>query len=62
MHGLEAYGYRDHAQRLRKTIIELCRNKGFHEYFEPFTGDGLGSNLFSWSAALLLDVLIEDGK
>jgi len=59
MHGLEAYGYKDHAQRLRKTIIELCRNKGFHEYFEPFTGDGLGSNLFSWSAALLLDVLSE---
>jgi hypothetical protein len=62
MHGLEAYGYKDHAQQLRKTIIELCRNKGFHEYFEPFTGDGLGSNLFSWSAALLLDLLMEDRK
>jgi hypothetical protein len=61
MHGLEAYGYQDHAQRLRRIIIELCRKKGFHEYFDPYTGDGLGSILFSWSAALLLDVLMEDG-
>ena len=43
MHGLEAYGYQDHAKRLRKTIIELCKNEGFHEYFDPFTGRGLGS-------------------
>ncbi|MBA3634798.1 MAG: glycoside hydrolase, partial [Rubrobacteraceae bacterium] len=62
MHGLEAYGYQDHAQRLRKTIIELCRDQGFHEYFDPLSGDGLGSILFSWSAALLLDVLLEVGE
>jgi mannosylglycerate hydrolase len=60
MHGLEAYGYQDHAERLRKAIVELCMKEGFHEYFDPFTGRGLGSNLFSWSAALLLDVLMED--
>jgi hypothetical protein len=60
MHGLEAYGYQDHAQRLRTTIIELCRDQGFHEYFDPLTGSGLGSTLFSWSAALLLDVLAEE--
>jgi len=41
MHGLEAYGYQDHAQRLRRTIIELCKNEGFHEYFDPLTGRGL---------------------
>ena len=59
MHGLEAYGYQDHGARLRKTIIELCEKEGFHEYFDPTTGGGLGSSLFSWSAALLLDVLSE---
>jgi hypothetical protein len=62
MQGLEAYGYQDHAKRLRKTIIELCKSEGFHEYFDPLTGRGLGSILFSWSAALLLDVLMEDGE
>jgi mannosylglycerate hydrolase len=63
MHGLDAYGYEEHAERLRRTIVELCRNGSFHEYFDPITGEGgLGSMLFSWSAALLLDVLMDDGR
>jgi hypothetical protein len=62
MKGLEAYGYEEHAERLRRTIIELCRREGFHEYFDPTSGEGLGSILFSWSAALLLDGLIDDGR
>ena len=60
MHGLEDYGYRKHADRLRRSIIELCREEGFHEYFDPMTGQGHGSDLFSWSAALLIDVLTEE--
>jgi hypothetical protein len=59
MHGLEDYGYREHADRLRRSIIELCRQEGFHEYFDPITGQGHGSDLFSWSAALLIDVLAD---
>jgi Trehalase len=62
MHGLEAYGYDEHAERLRRTIIDLCREEGFHEYFGPTSGEGLGSILFSWSAALLLDVLMDEGR
>jgi len=60
MHGLEDYGYREHANRLRRSIIELCREEGFHEYFNPITGQGHGSDLFSWSAALLIDVLADN--
>jgi len=60
MHGLKRHGYDEHAERLRKTIIELCRDQGFYEYFDPTTGQGHGSNLFSWSAALLLDVLMDE--
>jgi Trehalase len=62
MHGLGAYGFKDHAERLRRTIVDLCRREGFHEYFDPTSGDGLGSILFSWSAALLLNVLADDGR
>jgi Trehalase len=62
MHGLEAYGYKEPAERLRRTIVDLCQREGFHEYFDPTSGEGLGSILFSWSAALLLDVLAEDDK
>jgi glycogen debranching enzyme len=62
MHGLASNGYENHAKRLRGTIIDLCRKEGFHEYFAPATGEGLGSILFSWSAALFLDVLMDDGR
>lgn len=58
MRGLERYGYREHSSRLRTTIRELCERSGFYEYFDPATGQGHGSVLFSWSAALLIDTLL----
>ncbi|MBA2534123.1 MAG: glycoside hydrolase [Rubrobacter sp.] len=60
MHGLKDYGYHEYADRLRAGIVELCREAGFHEYFNPTTGQGHGSDLFSWSAALLIDVLMNE--
>jgi glycogen debranching enzyme len=60
MHGLKRYGFDEHAERLRQAIIELCQKGGFCEYFDPLTGTGHGSDFFSWTAALLIDVLIED--
>lgn len=59
MRGLERYGYGKYANTLRDTIVQLCRESGFYEYFHPETGMGHGSDLFSWTAALLLDVLLE---
>jgi hypothetical protein len=58
--GLDRYGYEDHARRLRKTIVSLCHDEGFYEYFDPLTRKGRGSDLFSWTAALLLDVMRGD--
>ena len=60
MQGLERYGYKEQADRLRNAIITLCEEQGFYEYFDPTTGIGHGSDLFSWSAALFLDVVLED--
>jgi hypothetical protein len=34
MHGLEAYGYKEHAQRLRRTIVDLCQ-RGFPRVLRP---------------------------
>ena len=62
MRGLERYGYKKQAERLRETIVSLCRDEGFYEYFDPLTGMGHGSDFFSWTAALLLDVLLEKGQ
>jgi mannosylglycerate hydrolase len=58
--GLDRYGYEEHARRLRKTIVALCHDEGFYEYFDPLTGTGRGSDLFSWTAALFLDVMRGD--
>jgi hypothetical protein len=62
MRGLERYGHESEAARLRETIVKLCSNEGFYEYFDPLTGMGHGSDFFSWTAALLIEVLLEDEK
>jgi len=61
MHGLRRYGYGEQADKLEATIVHLVETSGFHEYFHPTTGRGHGSDFFSWTAALLLDVLHERG-
>jgi hypothetical protein len=60
MHGLKQYGFDEHAERLRRAIVELCKEGGSYEYFDPSSGMGHGSNLFSWAAALLIDVLMDE--
>jgi hypothetical protein len=62
MRGLERYGYEGQAERLRETLISLCKEQGFYEYYDPTTGFGHGSDLFSWTAALFLDVLLDEGR
>lgn len=42
-------------QALIKTSIELVQQNNFCEYFNPNTGQGLGGESFTWSAALILD-------
>jgi glycogen debranching enzyme len=55
--GLEAHGRRDLAAAVLEDLLELVRRSGFREYFNPHTGTGHGIDRFSWSAALVLDVL-----
>jgi glycogen debranching enzyme len=57
MHGLRRYGFETHAAKLESTCLRLVETSGFHEYFHPLTGRGHGSDFFSWTAALLLDLL-----
>jgi glycogen debranching enzyme len=42
---------------LLASTLRLVRQSGFREYFDPFDGSGRGSHDFSWSAALVLDLL-----
>jgi len=63
--GLERYGFSQKANAVRHDIVGLIRHWGFHEYFDPFEGTGYGTNSFSWTAALFIDVatrLLEDSR
>lgn len=54
---LERCGLAAEATALREQTLELVSRSGFVEYYEPTTGAPLGSRVFSWSAALTLDLL-----
>jgi glycogen debranching enzyme len=55
--GLKTHGRDELAEILYDDIVSLVRQSGLREYFNPYTGSGHGTADFSWSAALLLDVL-----
>lgn len=46
---------------LAERTIELVRDHGMYEYFHPETGEGLGGEQFTWTAALTLDLLARFG-
>jgi hypothetical protein len=49
-----------HADRLRTGMLESARREGFREYVDPISGHGRGIRDFSWTAALVLDLLRSD--
>ena len=50
----------DRASEIRRASLDQIAEGGFAEYFEPFTGEPLGSPEQSWSAAVVLDWLLAD--
>jgi hypothetical protein len=48
-------GEPERAQRLRQASLQQIASGGFGEYFDPFTGELLGANDQSWTAAVALD-------
>jgi hypothetical protein len=57
--GLRRYGYTVKADSLQKDLLQLPIRFGFHEYFDSFDGTGYGSEDFSWTAALFIDLVHE---
>jgi hypothetical protein len=55
--GLKNYDYHDHADALRESTIEMVQKSGFYEYFDPLNGEPAGAANFSWTAALIIDLL-----
>ena len=62
-YGFKNYGYTALADRIKKDSIQLIHDYGFYEYFDArkeiiaSVKKGYGGNNFSWSAALLIDLL-----
>ncbi|MFC4906594.1 MGH1-like glycoside hydrolase domain-containing protein [Actinomadura gamaensis] len=56
-HGALGHGLTVVADLLYGSTLRLVRQSGFREYFDPFDGTGRGSHDYSWSAALVLDLL-----
>ena len=47
----------DDGKALADKTVAMVRDNGFREYFNPDTGEGLGAEQFTWSAALVLDLI-----
>jgi len=54
---LALVGEEECAEDLRRAALQELAEGGFAEYFEPFTGEPLGSDGQSWTAAVALDWL-----
>ena len=55
--GLRLHGLERSAAAVAASTAALVRHAGFREYFDPATGEGYGSHDFSWTAALVVDLL-----
>jgi neutral trehalase len=55
--GLRRYGYQKEALYLKKRTLDLVKKSGFNEYFNPKDGSPEGAANFSWTAALIIDLL-----
>jgi Mannosylglycerate hydrolase MGH1-like glycoside hydrolase domain len=51
--GLVRLGYRDEAAELAHRLGAAVSAAGLREYYDPFTGAGMGATGFSWSALIM---------
>jgi hypothetical protein len=51
--GLVRLGYEEQAAQLAGALAQALLREGLREYYDPFTGAGMGARDFSWSALAL---------
>lgn len=57
MDGLLAHGHDATADKILRGSLELIRESGFAEYYDPLTGEPCGGGRFTWTAAMVLEFL-----
>jgi hypothetical protein len=55
--GLTLAGEVDAAAQITASSLDLIRESGFAEYYDPMTGEPLGGGRFTWTAAMVLEFL-----
>ena len=55
--GLRTHDEHRRADAVRESALELAGTTDFAEYVDPYTGAACGATGFSWTAALVLDLL-----
>jgi mannosylglycerate hydrolase MGH1-like protein len=51
--GLTRLGYQQHASELARRLGDAVIAAGLHEYYDPYTGGGMGARDFAWSALVI---------
>jgi hypothetical protein len=59
--GFARAGQEDAAARITASSLDLIRDNGFAEYYDPITGEPLGGGRFTWTAAMVLEFLSMEG-
>ncbi len=55
--GLRQAGHVDLVQRIEASSLELIKQSGFAEYYDPETGEPCGGSTFTWTAAMVMEFL-----
>ncbi len=61
-HGARKYGEGELADWIESSLIALADRHGFFEYYDPDSGRGLGAEDFSWTAALIIDLIARKNR
>lgn len=60
--GMRRYGFDDAAEALRRRTLDVVTRHGFFEYYDPISGTPAGAKGFSWTAALVIDLLATEAR
>lgn len=55
--GLEAAGEMQMVNRIMADCLRLIEEGGFAEYYDPITGEACGGGRFTWTAAMVIEIL-----
>ena len=60
--GLDKAGQSDMADRIRTDSVRLILKSGFAEYYDPITAEPCGGGQFTWTAAMVIEILKLHGE